>query len=129
MIMQVLNVLFAGGQWGNAVKGLVAELEETKRAEIDARNTEAHRHHVERIKDLEGSIALAKEDAKHATTAWVRPAISFVFLTYLAKVVLWDKVLGLGTTDPLSSELQWGMNLVMTFYYGGRVVEKVMARK
>lgn len=30
---------------------------------------------------------------------------AMVFLIYDAKLVLWDKVLGLGVTDPLSSEL------------------------
>jgi hypothetical protein len=48
------------------------------------------------------------------------------------KVVVWDKALGLGATDPLSADMaQWAM-IVLTAYFGGRSLEKVariLARK
>jgi uncharacterized membrane protein len=41
------------------------------------------------------------------------------------KVVVWDTVLGLGTTNPLSGQVaQWAM-IVLTAYFGGRSLEKV----
>jgi hypothetical protein len=40
-------------------------------------------------------------------------------------VVVFDKVLGWGTTDPLSGDVsQWAM-IVLTAYFGGRSLEKV----
>jgi hypothetical protein len=41
------------------------------------------------------------------------------------KVVVWDKVLALGSTDPLSGDVaHWAMT-VLTAYFGGRSLEKV----
>jgi hypothetical protein len=40
-------------------------------------------------------------------------------------VVVWDKVFGLGSTDPLSGDVaQWAL-IVLTAYFGGRSIEKV----
>ena len=39
--------------------------------------------------------------------------------------MVWDKVLGLGTTGALPEEMgQWAM-IVLTAYFGGRSIEKV----
>ncbi len=58
-------------------------------------------------------------------TALPRPLFAFAFVIYVWKVVVWDKVLGLGITDPLSAELsQWAM-IILTAYFGGRSIEKV----
>jgi hypothetical protein len=58
-------------------------------------------------------------------TALPRPAFAFAFVIYVWKVVVWDKVLHLGTTDPLSADIsQWAM-IVLTAYFGGRSLEKV----
>jgi hypothetical protein len=48
------------------------------------------------------------------------------------KVVVWDKVLALGSTDPLSGDLARWATIVLTAYFGGRSIEKVariLARK
>ena len=58
-------------------------------------------------------------------TALPRPLFAFAFIIYAWKVVVWDKVLGLGTTDALSADVsQWAM-VVLTAYFGGRTLEKV----
>ncbi len=58
-------------------------------------------------------------------TALPRPMFAFAFIIYVWKVVVWDKVLGLGSTDPLSHELsQWAL-IILTAYFGGRSIEKV----
>jgi hypothetical protein len=65
-------------------------------------------------------------------TALPRPLFALAFIIYVWKVVVWDKVLGLGATDPLSGDVaQWAM-IVLTAYFGGRSLEKVariLARK
>ena len=65
-------------------------------------------------------------------TALPRPLFAFAFVVYVWKVVVWDKVFGLGTTDALSGDVaQWAM-MVLTAYFGGRSLEKVakiLARK
>ena len=58
-------------------------------------------------------------------TAVPRPLFAFAFITDVWKVVVWDKVFDLGSTEPLSSDMsQWGM-IVLTAYFGGRSIEKV----
>jgi hypothetical protein len=58
-------------------------------------------------------------------TALPRPLFASAYIIYVWKVVVWDKVLGLGTTDPLSGDVaQWAM-IVLTAYFGGRSLEKV----
>ncbi len=58
-------------------------------------------------------------------TALPRPLFAFAFIIYVWKVVVWDKVLGLGTTEALSGDVsQWAM-IVLTAYFGGRSLEKV----
>ena len=58
-------------------------------------------------------------------TALPRPLFAFAFVIYAWKVVVFDKVLGLGSTDPLSGDrAQWAM-IVLTAYFGGRSLEKV----
>jgi hypothetical protein len=58
-------------------------------------------------------------------TALPRPLFAFAFVIYAWKVVVFDKVLGLGRTDPLSGDVaQWAM-IVLTAYFGGRSLEKV----
>lgn len=58
-------------------------------------------------------------------TAIIRPLLAAPVIIYLWKVIVWDKVLGLGMTDPLGGAVaEWAGLIVMT-YVGGRTVEKV----
>ena len=58
-------------------------------------------------------------------TALPRPLFAFAFVIYAWKVVVWDKVLGLGTTGARPEEMgQWAM-IVLTAYFSGRSIEKV----
>jgi hypothetical protein len=46
-------------------------------------------------------------------------------IIYVWKVIVWDKVLGLGTTDPITGMIADWTDLVITAYVGGRSIEKV----
>jgi len=41
------------------------------------------------------------------------------------KLLIWDKVLGLGSTDPLAGFAATTANLVVGFYFGKRVFENI----
>jgi hypothetical protein len=58
-------------------------------------------------------------------TALPRPAFAFAFVLYVWKIVVWDKMLGWGSTDPLSPEMIQVFKIVLTAYFGGRTIEKV----
>lgn len=46
---------------------------------------------------------------------------------YLGKLLIWDKVLGLGTTDPLAGWAETTANLIVGFYFAKRGFENVAA--
>lgn len=85
---------------------------------------------VERERELATQAVLAEQGRWY--TALPRPLFAGAFIIYAWKVVVWDKVFGLGTTDALSGDVaQWAM-IVLTAYFGGRSLEKVariLARK
>ena len=60
-----------------------------------------------------------------AVTAIIRPLLAAPVIIYLWKVIVWDKVLGLGTTDPITGMIADWTGLIVTAYVGGRSIEKV----
>ena len=85
---------------------------------------------MQREREISAQILTAEQG--RWLTALPRPLFAFAFVVYVWKVVVWDKVLGWGTTDALSGDVaQWAM-MVLTAYFGGRSLEKVakiLARK
>jgi hypothetical protein len=58
-------------------------------------------------------------------TAAPRAIVCWSFAIFTLKCVVWDKVLNLGTTDPLNGMIaDWG-GAVMVTWFGGRTIEKV----
>jgi len=58
-------------------------------------------------------------------TRWVRPVWAMPFIAFTWKVVVYDKILGWGTTDPLDPKMWSVFMLMVGAYYGGRSAEKV----
>lgn len=58
--------------------------------------------------------------------AWEPEKLAFyVVLIYFAKCVVWDTVLGLGTTGPLKGNISAWAGMVMGFYFTKRGFENV----
>jgi len=55
----------------------------------------------------------------------VEKLFAYVTLLYYGKLLLWDKVLGLGSTDPLTGWALWAANLIIGFYFVKRGFENV----
>ena len=125
---------------GNLIGGPFAKAAvDAYRAKLSAENTSekvaadlaARELAVEqRERELSTQVVIAEQGRWY--TALPRPMFALAFIIYVWKVVVFDKVLGLGTTDPLSGDVaQWAM-IVLTAYFGGRSLEKVariLARK
>src|SRR3569833_1064699 len=83
-----------------------------------------------RERELATRLLIAEQGRWYS--ALPRPLFAGAFIIYTWKVVVWDKVLALGSTDPLGGDVaQWAM-IVLTAYFGGRSLEKVariLARK
>ena len=58
-------------------------------------------------------------------TRWVRPLWALPFVIFTFKVVVWDKVLGLGSTPALDPSMWNVFMLIAGAYFGGRSAEKI----
>src|SRR6202008_2037117 len=58
---------------------------------------------------------------------WYEPdkLMGYFVALYFGKLLVWDKVLGLGTTDPLAGFASVPSNLVVSFYFAKRGFENV----
>lgn len=58
---------------------------------------------------------------------WYEPdkLMGYCVTVYFAKLLVWDKVLGLGSTDPLAGFAAITANLVVSFYFAKRGFENV----
>lgn len=78
-------------------------------------DNEARRIEVDLIKAEQGSFV----------TRMIRPLFALPFIIFLWKIVVWDKVLGWGRTDPIDPNMWSVFMLVIGAYFGGRSAEKV----
>jgi len=90
---------------GGGLRAVLAEIRSFEQQRLTAAND------TERLR-LDARIAALREHADEIKTArnnrlirLVQLAFAAPFLAYVYKLVIWDKVLGLGATDPLSAEL------------------------
>jgi hypothetical protein len=58
-------------------------------------------------------------------TAAPRALACWAFAIFIVKCVVWDTVLGLGTTPPLRGDLAVWAGWLMALWFGGRTIEKV----
>ena len=102
------------------------------RAKLDAANTRDAQAVDLAKKEIEGEIAarqaeitLIRQEQGWWVTAMIRPLFAAPFIIFTFKVVVWDKVLKLGTTDALDPNM-WNVFLtVVGAYFGVRTIEKV----
>ena len=113
---------------GPVVNGLI----NAYKARLDASNTQDRIAADLAAKEIEADIVARKEasaviiaEQGRWYTAIVRPLLAFPIIIYLWKVIVWDKVLGLGATDPLTGMIADWTGTILTAYVGGRSIEKV----
>ncbi|MFZ0847266.1 MAG: hypothetical protein WAM62_15880 [Pseudolabrys sp.] len=121
------------GWLGNLIGGPFAKAAvDAYRAKLTAENTSekiaadlAARELVVEQREAELATQTVIAEQGRWYTALPRPLFAFAFVIYVWKVVVWDRVLGLGSTAALTGDVaQWAM-IVLTAYFGGRSLEKV----
>jgi hypothetical protein len=93
------------------------DLKEAYKARLEAQNDKERLLADERIAVLEARKTSILAAQSNPVERFVRPAFAFPFVIYLWKLILWDKVLELGATDPLSPELSYVMLLILGGYF------------
>ena len=113
---------------GPVVNGLI----NAYKAKLDAANTQDRIAADLAAKEIEAEIEARKQAAAIIIaeqgrwyTAIIRPPLAFPIVIYFWTVIVWDKVLGLGTTDPITGMIADWSGLIITAYVGGRSIEKI----
>ena len=113
---------------GPVVSGLI----NAYKAKLDAANTHDRIAVDLAVKEIEAEIEARKQASAIVIaeqgrwyTAIIRPLLAFPIIIYFWKVIVIDKVLGLGTTDPITGMVADWSGMIVTAYVGGRSIEKV----
>lgn len=78
----------------------------------------------QRQRELDVQMNIA--DQGNWFTRWPRGIVQWSLALYIAKCVIWDMVLGLGTTPDIKSALiANAFNLLIAMWFGGRTLEKI----
>jgi Na+/glutamate symporter len=123
-ILAVLGNLVGGPFARAAVDAYKAKLQAENTAEKMAADLAARELAVEQ-RERELDVELVKAEQGNWFTRMVRPLWAMPFVIYTWKVVVWDKVLGLGATDALTGFAATLALTIATAYFGGRTIEKV----
>jgi hypothetical protein len=117
----------AGFLTGPIVEGFVSAY----KAKLSAENTRDAQAADLAGKEILGEIEarrveadLLKSEQGWWVTACIRPLFALPFIIFAWKIVVWDKVLGWGVTDPLDPNMWTVFLAVVTAYFGGRTIEK-----
>jgi hypothetical protein len=118
---------------GNLLGGPFAKAAvDAYRAKLAAENTServaadlAARELAVAQREQELRIRLLVVEQGNWITRWVRPLWAAPFVLYTWKVVVYDKVLALGSTDPLGGFVATLAVTIAGAYFGGRTLENV----
>jgi hypothetical protein len=119
------------------INGITNAISNEKIALITAKTQEEQIAANERIDQLRQQRDVLIADASHGSwDIWVRTLIAIGPAVYIAKIFLWDKVLGSlthGSTDPLDPNLWNVVMVVLGFYFlsftSTKVASLLAARK
>jgi len=113
---------------GPVVNGLI----NAYKAKLEAANTQDRIAADLAAKEIEAEIEARKQASAIVIaeqgrwyTAIIRPLLAFPIIIYFWKVIVFDKVLALGSTDPLTGMIGDWSGMIITAYVGGRSIEKV----
>jgi hypothetical protein len=121
--MWMTIISFIGGP---VIKGLIdayqAKLKAGNVSERIAADTAAHEIAAQ-VSEANAIMQYRIAEIGH----WYEPdkIMGYTVAIYFAKLLIWDKVLGLGTTDPLAGFASVTSNLVVSFYFAKRGFENV----
>ena len=73
------------------------------------------------------AVAMAVAEQGTWFTRMPRAIVQWSFALFVFKVVVWDNLLQLGTTDPIGGQVGEWAGWVMALWFGGRSLEKIAA--
>lgn len=136
--MGILSWLGGPGGWiGDAIKSaftgpLIQGVVDYQKNKLAAGNTAekiegdlAARELAVELRERELNVQQNISDEGRWWTAAPRAIACWSFAIFIFKCVVWDKVIGLGTTDPLAGDIQQAFLWLSAMWFGGRTFEKI----
>jgi hypothetical protein len=130
--MGFLASFLTGPIVGAIFQPLISGLLDGYKAKLGAENTRDSLAADLAKKEIEAEIAAraaASETIKAEqgwwVTAMIRPLFAVPLALYWSKIIIWDKMLGWGSTDALGGLVGEWAGLIILAYFVGRPIEKV----
>jgi len=99
------------------ISRIAGKIADARIASIQASTDKERIEQEERVKALEARRDVLKAESDGRVNGIIRALLAAPIVVFLWKVIIWDKVLALGTTDDLSENLWYVTMMVLGFYY------------
>lgn len=109
---------------GGGIAAIGKQLNKAYELKLNAKNDAERIEADKQIAQLEARQAVLIAEQGSWMTRWIRPALAMPFAIFIWKVVVWDTVLGWGTTPHLSENMYWVMGAIISAYFLTRPFEK-----
>ena len=96
---------------------IARELRGAHKDRLDAKNADARIKADQRIATLETIKAVQTTGSGTWLPKAIRALWALPLILYLWKLIIWDKLLGWGVTDPLGAYEIWVGQAIVTFYF------------
>lgn len=108
----------------NPMKSVISEIAKYQTIKLNSKSEIARVEANERLTYLKIRQEVLLAEQKSRLTRFIRPLFAMPFIIFNFKVVVYDKVLGLGTTDNLSEQFWQLQMIVFGAYFLTRPFEK-----
>lgn len=102
---------------GGGISAIGSQIVEWQRVRENAKNDHERIEADKMIATLKASEAVILQAQRDPYERWIRIGLAVPIVIYNGKLFLWDKVLGLGATDPLSSSMIQVQAIVLAGYF------------
>lgn len=111
-LLSLLSSLISG-----PLKSISNDIKELQIAKLQAQNDSEKLAYDERINILEARKNIIQSSQSDLLWRIGRALLALPFVIYINKLIIWDKVLEWGATDPLSSDLTYIMMMIVGSYF------------
>ena len=119
LLLPFLGPLISGAIEAYKAKLAAGQNQDTMAADLAGKDLELQ------AKEREINSKIIVADEGRWWTAAPRAIVCWSMAMFIAKVVIWDTVLGWGATVPLKGLVADAFSAVIVMWFGGRTIEKV----
>ena len=124
MIFNAILSFLGNGALKTVTQGIIEARRDVQRARNATERLEAEKD----VAQLQAQQTILLAEQGSWMTRPIRALFALPFIIYNMKIVVWDKVLGLGVTDVLSNQMMQVEMIVIGAYFVGRPLEKAARR-